>query len=108
MEQFLESMSNETLQELRATAQNSIDRGLENEDGGEAEIDKLLMMHMSKNHKTDEVEKGVDICNSSIRIMTIDNSASSESGVTGVFTKTINQEQELNKPRNNSMKKRRT
>lgn len=91
MEQFLDNMSHETLQDLRATAQKNIDRGMENEVDGEAEIDKLLMMHMSKNHHADEVEKHIESNNSSIRIMNIDNSAGSDSGpIQGVFTKTLN------------------
>jgi hypothetical protein len=81
MEQFLDNMSHETLQDLRATAQRSIDRGQENQIDGEAEIDKLLMMHMSKNHHGDEVEKGVDSVSSSIRIMNIDNSTGSDHGL---------------------------
>ncbi|MFS8159553.1 MAG: hypothetical protein ACMG6E_04940 [Candidatus Roizmanbacteria bacterium] len=108
MEQFLDNMSYETLQDLRATAQRSIDRGQENQIDGEAEIDKLLMMHMSKNHHGDEVEKAVESSSSSIRIMNIDNSNGSDHGlVSGSFSKTINLEQEINNPRNNSMKKKR-
>lgn len=74
MESFLDNMSHETLKELRATAQNNIDRGQENQVDGEAEIDKLLMMHMSRNHHVDEIEKVVDTANNNIRIMNIDNS----------------------------------
>ncbi len=48
MEQFLDSLSHETLQELRMSAQRNIDGGLENQVDGEAEVDKLLMMHMAK------------------------------------------------------------
>ncbi len=81
MEQFLDNMSHETLQDLRATAQRSIDRGQENQIDGEAEIDKLLMMHMSKNHHGDEVEKAVDSASNNIRIMNIDNSNGSDSGI---------------------------
>lgn len=48
MEQFLDNLSYDTLQELRMSAQRNIDGGLEGSVDGEAEIDKLLMMHMSK------------------------------------------------------------
>ena len=56
MEQFLDNLSYETLQELRINAQRNIDGGLEAQIDGEAEVDKLLMMHMSKQHNLDELE----------------------------------------------------
>jgi len=41
---------------LRKSAQKTIDGGNENNIDGEAEIDKLLMMHMSKNNADLEQE----------------------------------------------------
>jgi len=55
MEQFLENLTHETLQELRIMAQRSADGGSESQMDGEAEIDKLLMMHMSKQHFSEEL-----------------------------------------------------
>lgn len=54
MEQFLENLSLETLNELKRNAIAFQERGDPQLDG-EAEIDKLLMMHMSKHHHEDEV-----------------------------------------------------
>jgi len=54
MEVFLETLSIETLNELKKSALSFS----ESNDGhldGEAEIDKLLMMHMSKHHHEDEL-----------------------------------------------------
>jgi hypothetical protein len=50
----LENLSLETLEEIKNSALAYIDQGDALIDG-EAEIDKLLMMHMSKHHHDDEV-----------------------------------------------------
>ncbi|CDW87315.1 myb-like dna-binding shaqkyf class family protein [Stylonychia lemnae] len=61
MEDFLESISHDTLNQLRKIAQKSSDKVGPNgepaeEEMSEPEILKLLMMHMSKNHHEDELE----------------------------------------------------
>jgi len=58
MEQFLENLSLETLNELKKSAISFQERGDAQLDG-EAEIDKLLMMHMSKHHHEDEVTPAI-------------------------------------------------
>lgn len=54
MEQFLDTLSLETLEEIKNSAITSQMSGDCNIDG-EAEVEKLLMMHMSKRHHYDEV-----------------------------------------------------
>lgn len=54
MEQFLTNLSLETLNEIKNSALLFSEQGDAMVDG-EAEIDKLLMMHMSKHHHEDEV-----------------------------------------------------
>jgi S-adenosylhomocysteine hydrolase len=54
MDQFLETLSIETLKELKKSAVIFAESN-EGHVDGEAEIDKLLMMHMSKHHHEDEL-----------------------------------------------------
>lgn len=55
MEQFLENLSLDTLEEIKNSAQSYVSKGGESQVDGEAEIDRLLMMHMSKHHHVDEL-----------------------------------------------------
>lgn len=56
MEEFLEKLSHETLNDLRRMAQQSQDAKLGAVEMGDAEILKLVMMHMSKSYHEDEIE----------------------------------------------------
>lgn len=56
MDLFLESLSINTLNELKKSALRIQENGDKNIDG-EAEIDKLLMMHMSKFQHDDEMHQ---------------------------------------------------
>lgn len=57
MDQFLDSLTMEALQELKQTAQKQIAEQGESQLDGEAEMDRLLMMHMSKRHHEDEMQE---------------------------------------------------
>ena len=71
MEIFLENLSLETLNELKKSAlsfQESGEAGID----GEAEIDKLLMMHMSKHHHEDEVPATVPVDGSGLSVLSFE------------------------------------
>jgi hypothetical protein len=55
MEQFLENLSLDTLEEIKYSAETYVQKGGDSMVDGEAEIDRLLMMHMSKHHHVDEL-----------------------------------------------------
>jgi hypothetical protein len=55
MEQFLENLSLDTLEEIKYSAETYVQKSGESMVDGEAEIDRLLMMHMSKHHHVDEL-----------------------------------------------------
>lgn len=54
MEEFLDTITLETLEEIKRNALVSQEQGDISIDG-EAEVEKLLMMHMSKRHHHDEL-----------------------------------------------------
>lgn len=56
MEEFLEKISHNTLNDLKRMAQQSQDAKLGAVEMGDAEILKLVMMHMSKSYHEDEIE----------------------------------------------------